>query len=93
MYLSHRDQKGAVSTQTAIIGGIALILVIAAIAYMWPMSSWTPEAAYDTSSETWMATSSTSDEAAAIQAELEATNMSDFEASMNADAEASASGI
>jgi len=47
----------------------------------------------DGTSESWMPQSSASDEAAAIEAELQATNMSEFEQRMNADLEATNEGL
>lgn len=92
MHPSIEEQRGAVSMQTVAIGAVALI-ALGALVYFWPWMSSSPDAAYDTSNEAWMASSSNSDDAAAIQAELEATNMTEFEINMNADAEAAASGI
>ncbi len=46
-----------------------------------------------TGEETWLPSSSGSDDAAAIEAELEATNMNAFESEMNADLDATESSI
>lgn len=92
MHPSLKEQHGAISMQTVAIGAVALI-ALASVVYFWPSMTSSPDAAYDTSNEAWMAAPSNSDDAAAIQAELEATNMTEFETNMKADAEATASGI
>ena len=82
---------------------VGIVIVIALLAlgafYFWQQSaqSGTPEMSYipgdDASSESWVPAGTGSDDAAALEAELEATNMAEFEALMNADANASESSL
>lgn len=77
-----------------LIGAAVVILFAVALLYFWPDVSVAPSYLSDSQQEeSWMPSSTGSDEAAAIQAELESTNMAEFENSMNADANAAASGI
>lgn len=84
----------------AIGAGIIVVLLLAGALYFWSQNASREQAQLpfiegDSQSaeekvagEQWMPQSTNSDEAAAIQAELEATNMNAFEAGMSADAEA-----
>jgi len=94
------QQNPAVATASSsmtkpvlVVGGIVAILVIAGI-FLWNQPA--QGTAMNTSGtntpiaeESWMpATTSSSDDAAAIQADLQATNMNDFGSMMNTDAQA-----
>jgi len=89
------------STQGAgpMVGIIIVILLLAAGGYyFWQESaqsevSEVPYIPGDEVSESWQAESTGSDEAAAIEAELEATNMNEFEAATESDLEATNSSL
>lgn len=89
------------SSAGPIIGAIIVIIVLGLGAlYFWGarLNERAPDdlpliPGDETAEESWMPPSSNSDEAEAIQAELEATNMSDFEAQMNADLNATESSL
>ncbi len=89
-------KSGSAITGPAIGAGIIVILLLAGALYFWNQNASQEQAELPfiegdeqkLAGEQWMPQSSDSDEAAAIQAELEATNMSDFEQKMKADAEA-----
>lgn len=78
---------------------IVIVLLVIGAVYFWVQSSNTkaPDLPFipgdESSAETWMPASSQSDDAASIQADLEATDMTAFEAQMNADAGAADSGL
>jgi hypothetical protein len=90
----------SLTSPALIIGGVVAVAAIAALLlWQYPVGG---KAMMDNSAmnqqsvaqESWMpATSGNSDDAASIQADLEATNMNDFESLMNADTQAAASGI
>jgi len=94
------QQTPASSSLGPVIGAIIVILVLGLGAlYFWGarLNEQTPDdlpfIPGDGTSESWMPPSSASDEAAAIEAELQATNMSEFEQRMNADLEATNEGL
>ena len=94
------QQTPASSSLGPVIGAIIVILVLGLGAlYFWGarLNEQTPDdlpfIPGDGTSESWMPQSSASDEAAAIEAELQATNMSEFEQRMNADLEATNEGL
>lgn len=76
-----------------LIGGALVAIAVLAGLYLWQNPQAADESLSDVDSETWMPAASDSDDAAAIQAELEATSMTQFEQNMNADAAAAASGL
>jgi len=90
-----------------IVGAIIVIIVLALGAlYFWGAQlNQTPDqlpliqddssanVQQDVSNEAWIPPSSNSDDAAAIEAELQATDMSGFEQNMSADANAVSAGI
>ncbi len=88
---------GSSLTGPLLIGAAAVILLMFGGLYLWQGTSTsrdTMESAYsDVDSESWMPQTGGNDDAASILAELEATNMAEFESNMNADAEASASSL
>ena len=81
------------SSAGPIVGTIIVIVLLALGAlYFWGarLNRETPDElpfipGDDSAAESWVPPSSNSDEAAAIEAELEATNMSEFEQQMDAD--------
>lgn len=81
------------------VGIIIVILLLAAGGYYFLQESGQNEVSEvpyipgDEVSESWQAESTGSDEAAAIEAELEATNMNEFEAAMESDLEATNSSL
>lgn len=87
------QEPGANLTMPMLIGGALVAIAILAGLYLWQSPQPADESLSDVDSETWMPASTDSDDAAAIQAELEATSMTQFEENMNADAEAAASGL
>ncbi|RJQ34897.1 hypothetical protein C4556_01270 [Candidatus Parcubacteria bacterium] len=93
------QQAPASSSLGPVIGAIIVILVLGLGAlYFWgaQLNEQPDELPFipgDGTSESWMPQSSGSDEAAAIEAELQATDMSAFEQQMNADLEATESGL
>jgi hypothetical protein len=83
-------------TGPLLIGAAAVVVLVLGGLYLWQSgaTTGTMESAYsDVDSESWMPRSGQGDDAASILAELEATNMAEFESNMNADAEASASSL
>lgn len=86
-------EPGANLTMPMLVGGAVLAALVLGALYFYQRPIDSNNSRIDTSTETWMPAPSNSDDAAAIQAELEATNMSEFEQRMNADADASSSGI
>ncbi len=76
-------------------GGILAVIVLGGIVF-WQMPNTIDSESStmaDVDKEPWLPPSNNSDEAAAIQAELEATSMTEFENEMRADADASASSM
>ncbi len=87
------QEPGANLTMPMLIGGALIAIAILAGLYLWQSPRVAEETLSDVDSETWMPAASDSDDAAAIQAELEATSMTQFEQNMNTDAAAAASGL
>lgn len=87
------QEPGANLTMPMLVGGALIAIVVIGALYLWQKPERASEGLSDVNSETWMPASTNSDDAAAIQAELEATSMTEFEQNMNADAEATASGL
>ncbi|MHB1086826.1 MAG: hypothetical protein ACYCZ0_03710 [Minisyncoccota bacterium] len=87
------QEPGANLTMPMLIGGALIAIAVLAGLYLWQRPQVADETLSDVDSETWMPASSDSDDATAIQAELEATSMTQFEQNMNADAAAAASGL
>lgn len=89
------QEPGANLTIPMLVGGAVLAILVLGGLYLWQQPAGTMESAYsDVDSESWMpAQAGGTDDAAEIEAELEATDMSAFENSMNADIDAAASSI
>ena len=90
----------AKSSSGPVVGSIVIIvLLIIGGLYFWMQEprdtmSYPPFIPGDsTEDEAWMQAASSSDEATAIEAELNATNMDAFETQMNADATAAAESL
>lgn len=86
--------------QSLIIGAVVILALVLGGAFFMmkdngmvadPIGA-TSEAA-TASDESWLPQSSASDDAAAIEAELQATNMNAFESEINADTEATVQGL
>ncbi len=90
-------EPGSALTGPLLVGAAVLVVLILGGIYLSQMSDGsraTMESTYsDVDSESWMPQTGGSDDAASIQAELEATSMAEFENNMNADAEAAASSL
>lgn len=89
------QEPGSSLTVPMVLGLALIAMLVLGGLYFWQGEGATMESAYsDVDSESWMpAEAGGTDDAAEIQAELEATNMDAFEQHMNADAEAAASSI
>jgi len=94
------QQPAPANSPGPIIGAVIVIVVLALGAlYFWgarlnqEAPDELPFIPGDGTTESWMPPSSNSDEAATIEAELQATDMTGFEQQMNADLEATEAGL